>query len=140
MADRVAGELERLHQTSAFQDDDDLVFSHPRPDMCLTPLSCGAGCSKRSRAPAFARSHFTSYATPSGPSWPRRGRHCGQSRNGWVTPTPRQPRSTATTRRTRPAARPLIELAFATGPNLGPNLSETLGTPQHQKPPSKSGI
>jgi integrase len=30
MADRVAGELERHFQRSAFQADDDLVFAHPR--------------------------------------------------------------------------------------------------------------
>jgi integrase len=30
MADRVAGELERLFQASAYQGDDDLVFGHPQ--------------------------------------------------------------------------------------------------------------
>jgi integrase len=37
MADRVAGELERLHQASAFQGDDELVFCHPQSGNVLDP-------------------------------------------------------------------------------------------------------
>ena len=37
LADRVAGELDRHFQRSAFQDDDDLVFAHPAAGGPLDP-------------------------------------------------------------------------------------------------------
>jgi integrase len=32
---RMAGELDRLHQRTAFKDDDDLIFAHPLPGSVL---------------------------------------------------------------------------------------------------------
>ena len=107
MADRLAGELERHFQRSAYRADDDLVFCHPDTGLVYD----ASKLRKRfydgaRRAPAFGGSPSTSCATRSAPRWRRPARRCGRSRSGWATPTPRRPRSTRTTRPMRRTAPP----------------------------------
>jgi integrase len=49
MADRVAGELERLYRQSSFQGEDDLVFCLHRPAMCSTLKGFADASARRCR-------------------------------------------------------------------------------------------
>ena len=120
MADRVGAELERHFQRTRYQADTDHVFCHPQTGKPLDPSKIGKRFRKPSSAPAFPRSPFTSCGTPSAPSSPPAEFHSARSRSGWVTRTRRRPRSTGTTRRTRPTAPTWSRRRSLNGPIYGP--------------------
>jgi integrase len=105
LADRLAGELERHFQASAYQGDDDLVFCHPRIGSVLDPSKLRKRFVRALAAARLRPIRFHDSAIRSAPRWPRPARLCERSRSGWATRTTRRPRSTPTTRLTRRTAR-----------------------------------
>jgi integrase len=100
MADRVAGELDRLFQASARQGDDDLVFTDPHSGGRYTGRDCSTASERPSGPRGWTRSgRSTTCGTPSARAWPRPACRCGRSRSGWATATSRPRRSTPTMRR-----------------------------------------
>ena len=91
MADRVAGELERHFQRSAYQADDELVFCHPHTGKVLDHSALAGASRRRSAQAASARSVSTTSATRSAPGWPRPASRSGPCRSGWATATSRRP-------------------------------------------------
>jgi integrase len=82
MADRVAAELERHFQRTAFQDADDLVFGHPHTEVRTTPQRYASA----SRALGMMRDFVTicactSSGTHSARGWPLPARRCDSFRS-----------------------------------------------------------
>ncbi len=100
MADRLAGELDRLYKALGGPDDDALVFPDPTlagPSTRRRTCAATARCSEPQRW--TRRITCTGCVTPSGHAWPPRGCRCGCCRSGWDIATSRPPSATRTTRR-----------------------------------------
>ena len=131
MADRVAGELDRLYKArygdqETGDHDDELVFPSVETDGApaalqpARPATGGAQGGEAGRRADLPRS--APHASARG--WPRPACRCGRSRSGWATATSPPPRSTPTTR-PNPHEAELVEAAFAPrGANRGANLRE----------------
>jgi hypothetical protein len=87
LIDRLAAELDGLSRTTAFGDDDDLVFAHPATGHPLdrskllkrfktAMRNIGLGHRLGEGASRFIRS-----VTASGPRWPRRASRCARCRS-----------------------------------------------------------
>ncbi|HWY90334.1 MAG TPA: hypothetical protein VNY31_06650 [Solirubrobacteraceae bacterium] len=93
MADRVAAELERHFQRSAYRADDHLVFCHPHTgnpydasnlrDRFYEAMAA-AGMGERCGRKGGITFHSL---TPSGHGWRRWASRCEHSRSGWATAT-----------------------------------------------------
>ncbi len=134
MADRVAGELERHHQASAYRDDDDLVFCHPQTGQVLDPSKLR----RRLRdSLSRARVHeitFHELRHTFGTQLAAAGTPL-RAIQEWMGHA--DAKTTEIYRHYAPdptGGAALVERAFAAGPNLGPKLSETAGSQGHQKP------
>jgi integrase len=90
MADRIAAELERHFQRSAFQGDDDLVFAHPHTGSVLDHSDLAHRYKNRFAEDVFARSVSTTYATRSEPGWRPPEFRYARCRNGWAIATSRR--------------------------------------------------
>jgi integrase len=112
IADRVAAELERHFQRSAYKADDDLVFCHPHTGnpydasklrerfyAAMTAAGMGHRCGRKGASPS------TRCATPSARAWRPWACRCARCRSGWATATSRPRSSTRTSLPIRPAAR-----------------------------------
>jgi integrase len=138
MADRVAGELERLYKRSAFQDDDDLVFCHPQTGHVLDPSKLRRRLREalaRARLPeiTFHELRHTFGTQLAAAGTPLR------AIQEWMGHA--DAKTTEVYRHYAPdptGGAAMVERAFATGPNLGPKLSETVLTQQDQKPLSQA--
>jgi integrase len=134
MADRVAQELERLFQRSRWQDDDDLVFCHPETGHALDAskmrkrfrIALGRA---RVREITFHELRHTFGTQLAAARVPLR------AIQEWMGHA--DARTTEIYRHYAPdpaGGATLVERAFARGPNLGPNLSESEGTSDEPKP------
>lgn len=87
LADRVAGELDRHFQRSAFQHDDDLVFAHPATGGPLDPskilCSFGRFCSASRTAACHFPARSSKALASSSASWNSRLRRW-ETRDRWA--------------------------------------------------------
>jgi integrase len=128
MADRVARELERLFQRSRWQGDDDLVFSHPETGHVLDASKArkrfrNALARGRVREITFHELRHTFGTQLAAARVPLR------AIQEWMGHA--DARTTEIYRHYAPGpagGATLVERAFARGPNLGPNPSESEGT------------
>ena len=111
MADRLAGELDRLYKARGRAGDDELVFADPITGEPLDKAANLAATARRSRPQrSTRRTACTGCGTRSGRGWPRPACRCARSRSGWATATSRPRSATRTTRRAR-TRRTMIERA-----------------------------
>jgi integrase len=128
MADRVAGELERHYQASAYRGDDDLVFCHPQTGNVLDPSKLRRRLraslkQARVREITFHELRHTFGTQLAAAGTPLR------AIQEWMGHA--DAKTTEIYRHYAPdptGGAALVERAFATGPNLGPKLSETADT------------
>ncbi len=137
MADRLAAELDRHYQRSAYQADDDLVFAHPETgnpyDASRMRIRFKAALQRASvrdvRFHDLRHSYGTAMAAAGAPlrtlqEWMGHRSYTTTEVYADYAPDPSQ------------GAR-LAELAFGLGPNPGPNLSETERNSARLKRPGK---
>jgi integrase len=116
LAERVAHELEKHRQRSAYATDQALVFYHPETGRPLDRSKLTGRFKQGQDARRYTRSPITSYATHSEPLWRRPACLCARSSTGWATRTPRPLRSTPTTSQPRIRQRSCIRTTDLTQP------------------------
>jgi hypothetical protein len=86
MADRLAGELDRLYKAADEPGDDELVFPDP---ITGGPLDKAATCAATARCSKprrlTRRTTCTGADTRPGPEWPPQESRCERCRSGWGT-------------------------------------------------------
>ena len=85
MTDRVAGELERHHQASRYQGDEDLVFAHPDTGHPIDASKLRTRFNDALKRASLRKVRFYDLRTPPGLTARPPGCRCGHSRNGWAT-------------------------------------------------------
>jgi integrase len=133
LADRLAGELERHYQRSAYQADEDLVFCHPERGTVLDHSELVKRFKKALTAAAVREVRFHDPRHTFGTRMAAAGVPL-RTLQEWMGH-----RDFATTlihADYQPSAHEaeFIGRAFGPGPNLGPNLSESERTSEHGSP------
>jgi integrase len=132
MAGRVAGELERHYQRSAFQGDDDLVFPHPHTGSVLDHSDLGRRYKKALRAAGVREVRFNDLRHTFGTRMAAAGTPL-RTVQEWMGH--RDFKTTLIYADYCPSGQEaeMVERAFAAGTNSGTNLSETEGTSRDLK-------
>jgi integrase len=131
LADRVAAELDRLYQRSAYQDDDELVFCHPERGTVLDHSDLVRRFKKALKSANVRPVRFHDLRHTFGTRMAAAGVPL-RTLQEWLGH-----RDFATTliyADYQPSAQEaeFVERAFGLGPNSGPKLSETKGNDEHE--------
>jgi len=133
MVDRVAGELERHFQASAYQGDDDLAFPHPQTGSVLDHSSLARRYKKALKAAALREVRFNDLRHTFGTRMAAAGVPL-RTLQEWMGH--RDFKTTLIYADYAPSAHEaeMAERALARGTNRGTNLSETEATPDDRTP------
>ena len=136
LADRVAGDLERHFQSSAFQGDDDLVFPHPHTGNVLDHSDLGRRYKKALRGAKVREVRFNDLRHTFGTRMAASGVPL-RTLQEWLGHRDFKTTLIYADYAPSPHEGEMVEAAFR-GPIRGPNLSETEVTSDDPTPPDKA--